>query len=306
MSQQIIDSIRSIISKALRAQTILTSSAVSGQTQINVISSRRFNIGDQIRIRNTIDNSGQYHNIKQVPLGNIIVLTQPIQGNYNKDDTVIQMCYNFQVLQAVYHGKPQVIPKYPSVTVFVPSFSHSPLAIRLNQDKYTVQISIYVQASWQQLAVRTLSRMVKKINQTMKRNYLPLVSPFVSCSIASDINAGDQYIYINNSSGNILWAPAIISLQDPWNWNEVSVQRIVSVDNNTGMTLLKLSTPCAYSFKVQDNSQAIFHTRMIYYNWLDNVSYGVVYKGTLLKSAVMTLTIKQTDIAPNCPQQSIF
>ena len=291
--EELLDSVRRIVSRWARTVTPLIEDAKPGDTTIKVLSTRRFSRGDEIVLRNPTKGEA-FLFIEEVIDCETLRLTSPVQFLWQvSESSVAEKTFNQKFVQGIYLGEPDNIPRYPAITVKAVSKESEWLTIDSTSDKFNIQLTIYVQDSNQEDAYRMLLRLTDEIQQGLKRNIYPLVGPFNTVSVTEDIAVGDKFIKVSDTSD--LWEPMRIYIEDPFSFQEISVKSIV--DENT----IELAAPTCAAFSTDYDPVVVALTRWIYNSWPRSVTYGEVFKGTMLKAATIDWFAEEEIVWPYSP-----
>ena len=275
---EIMNSVRNIANRWINTQQPLTVDAFAGDTTITIRNTNRFQVGDEIMIRDPI-NGGEINNvIAEIVDDTNVRLTEELISNWTVDQSAtLQKIFDGQMLQGVYMGEPDNIPMYPAITVHMPTRESEWLTIDSTKEVYRAEISIYTKAAAQEKGYRNHIRIAETMIYGLKKNIYPLVSPYRTSLAIADIAPGDVFIKVADTSNFVL--PSRVIIEDEWKQAEIILNEIV--DANT----IKVRQSPGCSFLVSDNTQIINTDRFIFNSWPESVTYGEVYKGSLLKSA---------------------
>ena len=203
--EDILDSVRRIIHKWVDTATPVTVDINVGDQEITVHSARRFEVGDQVMLRDAsvyetglivdsidIDNDTDIH---------IITFTTDVLNNWtvSQNTQLVKTVYE-QFVQGIYMGEPDVIPRYPAITVNGVTRSSEWLTLESSTERYEIEIGVYVQDSTQEEGYRFLLNLIDTIQLGLKRNIIPLVNDYSLTSLAEDAAVGDINVKILNSS----------------------------------------------------------------------------------------------------------
>jgi hypothetical protein len=146
--EEVLDSVRRIIHKWVNTTSRIQDDLVRGDTLVSVSNASRFNIGDQVMLKNnTVYETGLV--VSDVNyLTNCITLSTPILNDWAMADNavLIKTIYE-QFVQGIYIGEPDVIPRYPAITVNGVSRNSEWFTLESSKERYMVEIGVYVQAS---------------------------------------------------------------------------------------------------------------------------------------------------------------
>jgi len=115
--EYILDSLRRIISRWVSTQTSLTENANPGDTILTVNTSNRFREGDEVIIRNTTQGETPVI-VDSIIDETHIQLNDAVRFRWEVDDnSILEKTFNQNMVQGIYLGDPDVIPRYPAITV---------------------------------------------------------------------------------------------------------------------------------------------------------------------------------------------
>jgi len=277
--EYILDSVRRIISRWVSTQTVLTEDASPGDTILTVNTSNRFKEGDEVIIRNSVQGETPVF-VDNIVDETHIQLTDTVRFRWRvSNNSILEKTFNQNLVQGIYMGDPDIIPRYPAVTVNALNRSSEWITLDSTQETYNVQISIYVRDSNQEGAYRFLLQMVDTIQKGLKQNIYPLVGPYNTTTLKADIDRDDIFIKVNDIS--LFEKGSRINIEDRWKVGEFMVQSVV--DDET----LQLDVPSCYSWNMSDNTQVIKLDRFFFNSWPATIDYGKIFKGTMLKAATI-------------------
>jgi len=282
--QDILDSVRRIISRWTITNTPLVVSASAGDTEITVNTTSRFRDGDEATILTPTHGETDIF-IEHVVDERTLRLESPLTYNFPLSESpILHKTTNGLFMQAIYLGEPDVIPMYPACTVNAVSRQSEWMTLDSTKEIYNVQINIYVQDSNQEDAYRFLLTMTEIIQAGLKKNIYPMVGPYEAIAVTADISAGDTFIRIADTSGMIEDNYAInqrLLLEDPWQTQEFVVSDIV--DQHT----VQITPPACKDYLVSDGAIVIAVNRFIWNSWPNNINYGTIFKESMLKAATI-------------------
>jgi len=277
--EYILDSVRRIISRWVSTQTRLTEDADPGDTILTVSTSNRFREHDEVIIRNAVQGETPII-VESVVDDTHIQVEDALRFRWEvSDNAILEKTFNQNMVQGIYLGDPDVIPRYPAVTVTALNRTSEWLTLDSTQETYNVQIAIYVRDSNQEGAYRFLLQMVDTIQRGLKQNIYPLVGPYNTTTLKANITEQDTFIKVNEI--DLFEKGSRINIEDRWKVGEYMVQSVV--DSET----LQLSQPTCYSWNISDNTQIIKLDRFFFNSWPATIDYGKVFKGTMLKAATI-------------------
>ena len=277
--EDILDSIRKVISKWVQTNTIITEDVSVGDTTITVQSSIRFNVNDEVMIKDPLKAYETALIISSIPDNTHVSFTTAVLNSVktSQNPTLIKTI-NQMFVQGIYIGDPEVISHYPAITVNGSNRNSEWLTFDSTKETYNLEINVYVLESTQESGYRFLLKMVKEIEKGLKKNIFPLVGDYDAVSLLTNIEEGDTYIKVNDSSD--IENQRRITIENQF----ISMQTWVSevLDENT----IVLSQESCYDFD-KDYTTIIVPSRFIYNSWPSNTEYGLIHKGDLLKAATI-------------------
>jgi len=280
--ENIVDSVRRIVKRYCCTNSPLTVDADAGDSSITVKSTHRFQIGDEVLLRDSSTMGEIDLYIDDIPDRTTLVLSRPLNTDFKVSKTsVVEKLIYHQFVQGVYIGEPQAISHYPAVTVNPVSRSSEPFTLDSWKEIYNLQIAVYVEDSNQEDAFRFLLKMVDLIQYGLKNHIYPLVAPYATTALTEDITSGDTYIKVEDSSVFKLRDNHRLLIEDPYDSSEFTVNEII--DEHT----LSLGTSIDCDYKVSDGTIAISAPTFVWNSWPATINYGKVFKGTMLKAATI-------------------
>ena len=295
----IVESLRRIISKWGKTVTPLITDASVGDTTLDVLSTIRFSAGDEIIIRDPIRGELDLF-VDEVIDNQTLTTTKPLESNWTvTQGSVIEKTFNGQWLQSVYVGTPSNIMRYPAVTIEPIGKESKFITLDSTTDKYNFQITVYMEDSNQEDAAFSLYDMTDNIVLGLKRNILPVADPYNVYALDADGNAGDLFLKIPDTSK--LSTFGRIHIEDPWDFQTLGIAEIVD------STTIRVNEGLCKDFLVANNASIVFFNRWFYNSWPPNVTYGKVFKGTMLKAATIDWFIEEEILHPFTPgEPNIF
>jgi hypothetical protein len=292
--EEILDSVRRIIYKWVNTSTRIQLNVTRGDTVICVQSSRRFTAGDQVMLKNsTVYETGLIVDSVDSVAG-LITLTTPVLNDWAvSENTVLIKTINEQFVQGIYIGEPDVIPRYPAITVNGVSRSSEWLTLESTKERYQIEVTIYVKGGTHEEAYRFCMAMADEIQKGLKYNIMPLVSEYNLTSLAQDITAGDLTIYVNNRS--LFETYSRIIIEDTYESQENWVVAIYDNEEDPSQQAARLSDCAQFDFNASDTN-IIVPTRHVFNSWPDNIDYGSIHKGELLKAAKISWFAEEEEI----------
>ncbi len=281
--EEVLDGVRRIVYKWVNTSTRIDIDVTRGDTVICVRNSRRFTVGDQVMLKNsTVYETGLI--ISAIDkVANLITLSTSVLNDWTiAENTVLIKTIDEQFVQGIYIGDPDVISRYPAITVNGVSRSSEWLTLESSKERYQIEVSVYVKASTHEDGYRFLLRMADEIQNGLKRNITPLISDYDITSLTQDIAVGDTTIYVGerdffNNNRRIM-------IEDPFESHENWVTTWFTEEEDPSQQGLRLKDCVPYAFSRLDTT-VVVPNRFIYNSWPDNIQYGSIHKGELLKAA---------------------
>ena len=286
--EAVIDSVRRIISRWVNTATPLIADANISDDTISVRSTKRFQVNDQVMIRDAVFYETGLR-VVEVPDRNTIVLSS---GILSQDWTVNQNAVLIKTVdemfvQGVYFGDPDVIPQYPAVTVFGAEKTSNWLTLDSTSERYELQINVYVLDSAHESGHRFLHRVTDAIQDGLKKNIYPLVGDHETTSLKTDVLTGDFFLKVNDTS--IFTEGDRILIEDTYKMQEAFVRSIL--DDETIAIYQQVFED--YS---EDDTTIISPTRFIYNSWPPTINYGKVHKGDLLQASTINWFAEEEEL----------
>jgi len=280
---EVLDSVRRIIYKWVNTSTRIQIDVTRGDTVICVQDARRFTIGDQVMLKN----STVYETDKIIDsidsVSGLITLTTPVLNDWTvAENTVLIKTIDEQFVQGIYIGEPDVIPRFPAITVNGVSRSSEWLTLESTKERYQIEVTIYVKGGTHEEGYRFCMAMTDEIQKGLKYNIMPLVSDYNLTSLTQDITAGDLTIHVANRS--LFDDYTRIIIEDPYETQENWVVALYDNVEDPSQQAARLSDCAVWDFSASDTN-IIVPTRHIFNSWPSDIQYGVIHKGDLLKAA---------------------
>lgn len=292
--EEVLDSVRRIIHKWVNTTSRIQDDLVRGDTLVSVSNASRFNIGDQVMLKNnTVYETGLV--VSDVNyLTNCITLSTPILNDWAMADNavLIKTIYE-QFVQGIYIGEPDVIPRYPAITVNGVSRNSEWFTLESSKERYMVEIGVYVQASTHEQGYRFMLSIADTIQLGLKRNIFPLVADYDVTSLAEDITACDTVIRVTDRTLFNHYRRIIIEddLESTENYIEGWFTEVEDPQQNA----LQLHDSVPYPFLAAETS-IIVPKRFVYNSWPSDIQYGMIHKGELLKAAKISWFAEEEEL----------
>jgi hypothetical protein len=291
--EDILDGLRRVISRWVETVTPIEADVDSGDTLIAVASSKRFQEGDEVMIESPLEGEPNLVIEEIVDMTNIRLAT-PVFNDWTTDQNIVlRKLINGQFVEGIYIGDPEVIPKYPAISINGNTIDSEWMTLGSTKERYEFELGVYVEAANYENSYRFLMRTVKAIREGLKRNFYILVNDFDTTSIEANIISGDEVIRVADSSifntqltdttgGYPRNSDARAIIEDRWYSEETRVQEILSA------TTVAIRPNACRSYDIEDNPVLIAPHRFIYNTWPSSTQVGKVAKGgTLLQGAVI-------------------
>lgn len=289
--EDILDAIRRIISKWAITTVMLTADALAGDDEISVQSTKRFKVGDELLIKNADEDMENLLYVEEVIDRNTMRLTAPLRFDWliSETATAIKTIKN-QFVQAIYIGEPDVIQKFPAITVNGTTRASEWYTIRVTKERFNIEIGVFVQDAMHEDGYRFLLKMTDLIQYALKRNIYPMPNDYQSTTLTEPIEEGDTVIKVEDTSfmicGNFLL------IEDAYVCEPNTI--ITILDANT----IELATPFQNEYAI-DETRVIRPNRYIYNSWPADIQYGKIHKGTLLKAGVINFFCEESEFQGN-------
>jgi len=277
-ASEIISSLKNIVNNWTNTQMPLESDVYAGDTLIEIKNTGRFQVGDEIMIRDPIRGGELGNTVSSIVDDTYLELVYPLQNNWTTDQaSVLQKTFGEKMIEGIYMGEPENIPRFPAITINAKSLDSEWLTIDSTKENFQIDLTIYNKAAAQEKGYVTNIKLTESIIFGLKQNIYPLVAPYTATSAIANIDASDMYIRVSSTDGFL--APGRVIIEDEWKQSELVLKSVV--DEQT----LELTANPGCSFLLTDNPLVIFCERFIYNSWPASVTYGEIFKGTLLKAA---------------------
>ena len=279
---EILESVRRTIYRWVNTSAILTEDAPYNTTTIKVNSAIRFRVGDEVALHDGVNGEPGLR-IAEIPDRNTIILESPIKvitGWRVSANAMITKTYDGQFVQAIYIGEPDVIPRYPAITILGQNRTSEWFTLGTTKERYNLQIAIYAENDNHESSYRTVMQLANIIQLGLKKNIFPLIGAYDTSNLIADVNAEDEFIKVADSSKFVCEDKIVIE-----NIYQAEELRVASIPDST--TLQVFPNP-HFPYAVSEQTKVIKLTRFIYNSWPSDINYGFKYKGTLLHAASIT------------------
>ena len=278
---EILESVRRIVYRWVNTNIALTADAPYNSKTLKVVTSIRFKEGDEVALHNGVDGEPNLR-IAKIVDETTIELETPIKvitGWRVSNNAMLTKTYNGQFVQAIYISEPEVIPRYPAITILGKSRSSEWLSLGTTKERYELQLGIYSMADNAEESYRTVLQLSDLIQKGLKRNIYPLIGG-VSTNVIADVAPLVGYIKVADSS--IFRANDALVLENKFYAEEVRVKCIID------STTIQIHPNNYYFYRAQDGTKLIKIDRFIFNSWPNSVEYGVRYKESLLHAATIS------------------
>lgn len=291
--EDILDSVRRIISRWTSTRIPIVQDVHVGDSTIHVRSTIRLRANDEIMLRTAT--RGESPLIVDELIDNTsFSVTTPIRFNWTiANNSIVEKTFNQMCIQGIYVGDPVNIPRFPAITVNAISRDSEWLTIDSTKEDYRLQVAVYVEDSTQESGYRFLLQTVKTIQYGLKQNIYPLVGDYDTVALTADAAIGDTFIKVSDTS--IFEEYSRLMIEDPFVTEEKRVTNVVD------STTLEIAPSICEPFTVDDNTQVIRVERFIYNSWPSHIDYGKVFRGTMLKAAVIDWFAWEEELQPQPP-----
>jgi hypothetical protein len=279
--EEVLDSVRRIVSRWTVNNVPLISDTNPGDTAINVTTTLRFKIGDEVMLRNQVQAETPLI-IQDILDTTHVLLTTPLQFQWKVSDNALMEKTFFQnFVQQIYLGDMDNAPKFPCITVSGETSTSEWITLRSTKEAYNLKIGVYVQANNQENTYRYLLKLTNMIQWGLKHNFFPMVGPYQVTSVISDIHVGDTFVKVADSS-----------IFDPVNKHRVLLEDLYQAEDLMVLKVfdahtIQVSRPICFDYPVSAGAKMISVSRLIYNSWPNNIQYGTIFKGSLLKAATI-------------------
>jgi hypothetical protein len=295
---EILDSVRRIVFKWVNTASRIQADLFIGDTVVSVSDARRFSPGDQVMLRKGgaggVYETGLIIDEVDRATNSVTLSTGTLNDWTMAEDTIFVKTIEEQFVQGIYIGDPDVIPRYPAITVNGVSRTSEWLTLESTKERYQVELTIYVQASAHEKGYRFLMAMADEVQKGLKRNLFPLVGDYNITSLVDDVSRGDVNIKVNQRDEMIKY-PRRIIIEDDFSTHENWISYIHKESEDPAKQSIRLVDCVPFNFLAGDTS-IIIPDRFIFNSWPDSVQYGSIHKGELLKAAKISWFAEEEEI----------
>lgn len=293
-----LDSVRRIVRRWTQTETPISADIDIGDTELTVVTNRRFKVGDEVMLRDaSVGEVGLVVAEIDVDDHTRLVLDSP--GPLNTwtmtQNTLLTKLTHGMHIEGIYIGDPDVIPQYPAITVNGISRHSDWLTLDSTKERYEVEITVFVLESTHEKGYRFLLKLTDMIQIGLKRNIFPLIDDYNTTTLqtGADVVAGDLAIRVNDAT--LFGTDFRIMLENEWFDQENKVARVTpDVGSGTAGTI-ELYSKVGDNFDV-DSTTIIQPNRFAYNSWPEDIEYGYVHKGDLLKAAKIRWFCEEEEI----------
>lgn len=288
----ILHAIKKVIEKYIVNVVSLSANANAGDTEVYVENTRRFNVGDIIAIYSLVGShsqpEGDIRNVTQV-CDDRLVFSIPLSSAYTTNSYVEKMIGveegKATMLRSIYIGEPDVIPRFPAITINGRSRSSEWLTLESTNETYDIDITVYTIAADYEAKLELMYYYAKAIEQSLFRSLYPLVEPYNITQFAEDVDPSDTTVKVVDPD-------AFVCKGVSWVFLESSLYlRPNQITGDLGNGYLKLQFPAGASFSAGDS--LIQPLRHMWRALPKGTTYGTVSKGTMLAAAVISYTVEE-------------
>lgn len=280
--EEILDSLRKIINRWVNTEAVLTEDVEVGDVIVKVRNALRFREGDEVMLTN----GTQYEHplyVNHVTDETTVELSSPAKFAWSvSSGSMLKKSIAGKLVQGIYLGDPNTIPRFPAVTVVGESKNSQWNTLESTNETYEVSISCYIEDSTLEDGYRALMRLTNLIETGLKRNMFPLVGEKSHADLIQPVASGDLYLKVNSTEK--IKSGQMLILEDQFAAENVIVKSILDE------TTIELRQAAYYNYALANDPRAIVVSRFLYKCWPKSVSYGFVHKDTLLKASKISWT----------------
>jgi len=281
MDEEILEAARRVVARWVNTNVQITADVSQGDTQISISSTVRFKPGDEVSIYDPDTRMGESNLFvdKVIDYNNITLLTPVLarDGYGPGQNSILVKTWKGRFIQGIYLGDPDVIPRYPAITIMGESKDSNWEALGMTKEDYRFKINVYVEDNNTEDSYRYLLRITKSIERGLKRNIFPLLGAYVTAIVTADIAVDDLFIKIADTSE--FFIDQIIILENEYRAEELRVKCVID------STTLQIYTPIANPYFITQDTKIIGINRFIYNSWPRSINYGFKHKGSLLHAS---------------------
>jgi len=278
---EVVDSVRRIVERWVNTYSPLTEDASPGDTVINVDSTIRFQEGDEVMLYNPT--RAEYgHVIDEVIDNTRVRLASPVINSLwtVQNAGVLRKTINNMFVHGVYVGDPNVIPRFPAITVNPTGRNSEWLTLESTKERYEIEISTYILDSTHEDGFRFLMNITDTIQLGLKRNIFPLLQDYETTTLLADGEIGDQFLKVADSS--IFERFSRILIEDKHKYEEHMIDEVI---DSTTVKIFEGNELCQ-TFLTADTT-VIKANRFVFNSWPTDIDYGKVHQKTLMKASTI-------------------
>lgn len=286
----ILESVRRSVYRWVNTTVSLTANAHYNTTTLKVTSSRRFRKGDEVAIHNGQDGEPGLK-IAAIIDDNTIELESPIKvitGWTVANNSMLTKTYNGQFVQAIYIGDPEVIPRYPAITILGKTRNSEWFTLGTTKERYELQIGIFVESDNDEQSYRTVLQLTDIIQLGLKKNIFPLIGPYATTNVIANVEGGDDFIKVADSS--IFQPEDKILIENIYQAEELRIRCAVDA------TTIQIWPNIYHNYYTQDSTKVIRFERFIYNSWPASIDYGFKVKESLLHASTISWFAEEQEI----------
>jgi hypothetical protein len=299
----ILEALRRIIARWTVTETPLTLDGQVGSDILTVNTTQRFHPGDQLMVKDggPIGTASVNDNVE-----NNLQVADVIDNTHLRLTTALKFKWpvarqsyavktiHGRFVKTIFLGEPTIIPEnaLPAITVSAQTSASEWYTTRATKERYSVSIGVFIEDSTDEEAALFHYDLTDLIVQGLKKNIYPLVSDYQTFPVTQDIQVGDQYIRVTDTSQFVNGNIALI--EDQYKMFENHVDCVLD------STTLKMNT-AVNALYLAGNTQIIKPNRFIFNSWPSDTKWGNIYKGTLLKAAVVNYFAEEIELQFNQP-----
>ena len=275
--EEILDSLRKIINRWVNTEAVLTEDVSVGDVLVKVRNALRFREGDEVMLTDGNEFEHPIY-VNHVIDETTVELSGPAKFSWSSSSGgMLKKSVAGKLVQGIYIGDPNVIPRFPAITVVGESRNSEWTTLESTNETYEVSISCYIEDSTMEDGYRALMRLTGLIEMGLKRNMFPLVGEKAHSDVSQSIATGDRFIKVASTEKMV--SGQLIILEDQFTAEHVMIKSIIDE------TTIELNQGAYYSYPLENDPRAIVVSRFLYKCWPKNISYGFVHKDTLLKAS---------------------
>ena len=285
----LLNTLRKLIDRQVANTQTLRQSAQVGDTMLYLQNAKFFEACEKIAVYRDGEEDGELHTIKRVISWNQIELEVPLSEAYTTANTRVTKTIEGDWVRGVYIGDPQVIPRYPAITIAPSSRSSEWLTIESTSERHELEISIYTEYSYQEKSIQINLELTKLIERGLYFSFYPLVERYCTTFLTEDVDRNDTIIRVDDD-----------------NLNRQFVWFFIESDQHTRPTkpkeyrdngVIELTMPIGENFSAGD--EVIFPGRHFYDSRPESTNFGTAEKGTLLYASRINYFAIEERLRPN-------